>query len=246
MKFIYLTTNLINGKRYIGQHTTNNLQDDYLGSGTLILKAIEKYGKENFQREILCYCETQEELDQKEAEFIQFYNAIEDESFYNLREGGLGGDAWKSYRAWRERNPEQARELDKQAGERLQAWCLEHPQEWKSSIEKMLEASHAYWKAHPEEMLAHMQEVNKAKEKWQQDHPEEHQTQVNRWRQMGTEANSKRVRCITTGKEFPSVCEAGRYYKVPQPNISKVLKGERKSAGKHPQTGEKLIWEWVK
>ena len=67
MKFIYLTTNLVNGKRYIGQHTTNNLQDGYLGSGVLILKAIEKYGTENFQREILCYCETQEELDQKRS-----------------------------------------------------------------------------------------------------------------------------------------------------------------------------------
>ena len=245
MKFIYLTTNLVNGKRYIGQHTTNNLQDGYLGSGVLILKAIEKYGAENFQREILCYCETQEELDQKEAEFIQAYNAIEDESFYNLREGGLGGDCWKSYRAWRERNPEKARELDKQAGERLQEWCLDHPKEWQESIEKMLEASHAYWAANPEKMRAHMQKVNKAKECWQHTHPEEHQRQVDRWRQMGSEANSKPVLCVTTGETFPSISAAARHYKIAQPNISKALKGERKSAGKYPQTNEKLIWQWA-
>ena len=47
---VYLITNLINGKRYIGMDSKNNPQ--YLGSGTLILKAIKKYGKENFKKEI--------------------------------------------------------------------------------------------------------------------------------------------------------------------------------------------------
>jgi hypothetical protein len=48
---IYITTNLINGKQYIGLHSKNN--KSYLGAGTLLLKAIKKYGKENFSKEIL-------------------------------------------------------------------------------------------------------------------------------------------------------------------------------------------------
>ena len=80
--YIYLTTNTINGKQYIGQHK-GRPDDNYFGSGTTILKAIKKYGKENFTKEILCFCETREEADKKEREYIQLYNAIENKNFYN-------------------------------------------------------------------------------------------------------------------------------------------------------------------
>jgi len=50
--YIYLTTNLINNKKYIGKHF-GELEDGYLGSGLLLQRAIEKYGKENFSKQIL-------------------------------------------------------------------------------------------------------------------------------------------------------------------------------------------------
>lgn len=52
---VYLTTNLVNNKIYIGVHSTYDLNDDYLGSGFALKKAINKYGKEKFKREILFY-----------------------------------------------------------------------------------------------------------------------------------------------------------------------------------------------
>lgn len=47
MKYIiYKTTCLVNNMKYIGWHSTNNLNDGYLGSGKYLLRAIDKYGKE--------------------------------------------------------------------------------------------------------------------------------------------------------------------------------------------------------
>lgn len=85
--FIYKTTNLINGKIYIGLHSTKDLNDGYLGSGKIVLQAIEKYGKENFKRDILEFCDKREDLSDKEKYWINIYNAISEG--YNLREGGL-------------------------------------------------------------------------------------------------------------------------------------------------------------
>ena len=65
---VYKTTNLVNGKIYIGKHETDNLDDGYLGSGKILRKAIEKYGEQNFKREILFECSTREEMNAKEAE----------------------------------------------------------------------------------------------------------------------------------------------------------------------------------
>lgn len=91
IKYIYITTNLINGKQYIGQHN-GLLNDSYIGSGVALLTAIQKYGKANFKKDILQICNTQEELDNAEKYWIDKYNAVSDKNFYNIAEGGLGGN----------------------------------------------------------------------------------------------------------------------------------------------------------
>lgn len=89
--YIYKTTNLINNKIYIGQHRYNLpiLDEKYLGSGKLILEAINKYGKENFSCKLLEICETEKELNDKEIYWISFYNSTDTEIGYNISQGGF-------------------------------------------------------------------------------------------------------------------------------------------------------------
>jgi len=88
---IYKTINLINGKQYIGQQIVYDKK--YLGSGKLLIRAINKYGKQSFRKEILenCINISQKELDDKEKYWIEKYDAVNDKNFYNLSPGGLGG-----------------------------------------------------------------------------------------------------------------------------------------------------------
>ena len=72
--FIYLTTNLITNEKYIGKHH-GELNDSYLGSGIILQRAIKKYGKQNFKREILYISKDNKENNLKEVEFITKYNA---------------------------------------------------------------------------------------------------------------------------------------------------------------------------
>ena len=89
LMIIYKTTNLINGKIYIGQDTHNN--PNYLGSGVLLHLAIKKYGKENFKKEIIDTGYTQDDLNEKEKHWISFYQSTNKKIGYNLAIGGHGG-----------------------------------------------------------------------------------------------------------------------------------------------------------
>jgi len=69
---VYKTTNLINSKEYVGQDSKD--RPSYLGSGTYLKKAVKKYGKKNFKKEIIAWCKTQEQLDFLEIFYIDFFD----------------------------------------------------------------------------------------------------------------------------------------------------------------------------
>jgi hypothetical protein len=88
---IYQITNLVNNKIYIGAHSTNDLDDDYYGSGINIKRAIEKYGKLSFKKEILYIFETTEEMLLKEKELVNV-DFLKRKDVYNIVEGGYGSN----------------------------------------------------------------------------------------------------------------------------------------------------------
>ena len=92
--YIYKTTNLINGKLYIGQHKSEEYDSSYYGSGKLIRRAIEKYGITNFSNEVLCECLSKNDLDKMEKHFIKKYDSRNSLVGYNISFGGDGGDTF--------------------------------------------------------------------------------------------------------------------------------------------------------
>ena len=86
--YVYIITNLKNGKQYIGDHSTNDLNDGYLGSGSYLQKAKLKYGKENFKKEILEFFETKQDAFNAQEKYINEYNTLTPYG-YNLHH--LGG-----------------------------------------------------------------------------------------------------------------------------------------------------------
>lgn len=86
---VYKTTNLVNGKIYVGLHVTEDLNDDYLGSGKLIQAAIKKYGVENFKREYIKLCNSYKEMSELEAEIVN-EDFVKRSDTYNMKTGGTG------------------------------------------------------------------------------------------------------------------------------------------------------------
>ena len=124
--YIYKTTNLVNGKYYIGMHSTDNLNDGYIGSGKRLWYSINKYGKENFKCEILEFLPDRVTLKEREKELVN-EDVLKDKMCLNIKIGGeggnlgingehLGGDKFKAAHLYWE-TPENKERLKKRVSE---------------------------------------------------------------------------------------------------------------------------------
>lgn len=88
--FLYKTTCTITNKVYYGVHSTNDLDDGYIGSGKLLHEDIRKYGKEHFKCEHLKFFDTPKDAFQYEESFVN-ESIIQSDQTYNMAIGGQGG-----------------------------------------------------------------------------------------------------------------------------------------------------------
>jgi ribosomal protein L40E len=88
--FVYKTINLLNGIFYLGVHSTDDLNDGYLGSGLILRKAIKKHGINNFKREIIKFFDTRKEAYDYENKIVT-PKLIKSRKCYNRAIGGRGG-----------------------------------------------------------------------------------------------------------------------------------------------------------
>lgn len=124
--YLYKTTNIVTGKYYFGMHTTENLNDGYVGSGLVLTRSLKKYGKENHVCEILQMFDTREEVIEGEKTLIT-EDVINDPLCMNLRVGGVGGGGFSQ---------EQQRENNRRSQQR-QKWLREHNEEWVESFRQV-------------------------------------------------------------------------------------------------------------
>lgn len=95
--FTYKTTNLINNRYYLGMHSTNRIDDGYLGSGKRLYYELNKYGRDNFKFEILKQFDSREELVQAEIDLITEHD-IKNPDCLNCKPGGSGGFSNENHR----------------------------------------------------------------------------------------------------------------------------------------------------
>lgn len=155
---IYKTTNLINGKFYIGQDSKNN--PDYLGSGKLLHRAIEKYGIENFKKETLEICKNKKHLNEREIYWIEITRAKE--IGYNIASGGHGGNTYNEEISKRMSKKFKGRKVSQETIAKIKATRAKNPDKYKMSDErkKLMSKVHK-GKKHTEEWKQRQSKVMK-------------------------------------------------------------------------------------
>lgn len=89
---IYKTTCLVTGRYYIGMHSTDDLEDGYLGSGVHLTRSVKKYGKDQHVREIIEHLPNRDLLKKREEELVTEDLVKNDVLCMNLIKGGGGND----------------------------------------------------------------------------------------------------------------------------------------------------------
>lgn len=202
------------GKVYIGitsQSPIRRWRKDGSGykSHTHFYRAIKKYGWDNFKHEILFSGLSQKEAEQKEMELIALYNSTNQDYGYNISLGGKSGSF--GYRF----SKEQKIQLSKlRKGKNNGMYGKNHTKEAneKNRIAHMKENL-------SEDTIHKMSIAKKGKKRTKQSIEKQRQT------------ISHKVVCLETMVEYNGTKEAGRINNIDPSTISKVCRGERKTAG---------------
>lgn len=251
MHYIYRITNLINGKTYIGQHKYTNINDSYMGSGTLLLKAFKKYGKENFKKEIL-YSRIQY---QETADSIEMF-AIKKErdlgkAEYNIANGGGGANgiiAWNKGKHISEETREKLRKWNKENGhtfkhsEEIQKKIVETRRKNGSykSNKKSIQALKDWTKenGHSEEWRKKVSEKLKGHKDFTT--PEGISKMTSSIKKLYADGfqvwNKRKIICVETGQIFESQADAAKFVGVSPSAIVYAMKRNGTSKGYH--------WKW--
>lgn len=166
--YIYITTNLINGKKYIGKHKSKYFNPNYKGSGKYLRRAINKYGWDNFKVELVKECYSKDELDNSERIFILESGAQFSNMYYNIAPGGLGGFGSGEnsprynkipYNRGKSMSDEQKLKISKSETGKVLS------KETKDKISKSVSGSNNpfYGKHHTEETKSHLSQVHTGK-----------------------------------------------------------------------------------
>ena len=268
--YIYMIKNTINNKCYIGKRSCHCpiWEDKYMGSGVYLIKAQNKYGIENFKKEVIEICETEQKAYEREKYWINKYNAVENDKFYNLVDGGYGFTSQDNKRIRENMTSEQIQEWNRKVGESQKGKHLseEHKRKLSESHKgKKLSEEHRkrlsevrkgennpfYGKKLSEEHKKRLSESHKGKKLSEETKIKLSETfkgrcfsEESKRKMRENNARSRKIICITTGEVFDCIRKASEKYNIANQNISKCCRHERKSAGKLP-TGEKLIWKYA-
>jgi hypothetical protein len=118
--YIYKTTCNINGKYYIGMHSTDKLDDGYMGSGKRLWNSFNYHGKGNHSTEILEFCEDRVALRKQEKKIVN-EDLLKEDLCMNLMVGGEGGSS-PAQREWtiqQWKKPEYRAKMGKLSSERM-------------------------------------------------------------------------------------------------------------------------------
>lgn len=88
--YFYKIINKNTHQYYFGIHSTNNLNDNYMGSGSFLKREYKKWGKDNFVKEILKFFDDRKTLAEYEAKVVN-ENILSDPLCLNVSKGGITG-----------------------------------------------------------------------------------------------------------------------------------------------------------
>lgn len=141
---VYKTMNKAKGEYYIGVHITDDMNDDYLGSGKRLRRSIEKYGREAFERDILAVFDNPNDMFLKEAELVN-EETLKDPLCLNLKVGGYGGWGLKDKSILYNSESQSRRskmndpQWRKENSDRIKAWSQKGLENARKKLSKMRE-----------------------------------------------------------------------------------------------------------